>query len=41
MLGVPVAEGVQVDGGIGEKRAYEPRAWCKRAEAAMAATAAG
>jgi fructose-bisphosphate aldolase class II len=28
---------LQVDGGIGEKRAYDPRAWGRKAEAAMAA----
>jgi fructose-bisphosphate aldolase, class II len=28
---------LKVDGGIGDKKAYDPRAWGKRAEAAMAA----
>jgi fructose-bisphosphate aldolase, class II len=28
---------LKVDGGIGDKRAYDPRAWGRRAEAAMAA----
>jgi fructose-bisphosphate aldolase, class II len=31
---------VKVDGGVGDKRAYDPRAWGRRAEAAMAARAA-
>jgi fructose-bisphosphate aldolase class II len=28
---------LKVDGGVGDKRAYDPRAWGRRAEAAMAA----
>jgi fructose-bisphosphate aldolase class II len=31
---------LKVDGGIGDKRAYDPRAWGKRGEAAMAARVA-
>jgi fructose-bisphosphate aldolase, class II len=28
---------LKLDGGIGDKKAYDPRAWSKRAESAMAA----
>ena len=28
---------LRIDGGLGDKHAYDPRAWGKRAEAAMAA----
>jgi fructose-bisphosphate aldolase, class II len=31
---------LKVDGGIGDKKAYDPRAWGERGEAAMAARVA-
>jgi fructose-bisphosphate aldolase, class II len=31
---------LKVDGGLGAKRAYDPRAWGKRAQTAMAARVA-
>jgi fructose-bisphosphate aldolase, class II len=31
---------LKVDGGTGDKKAYDPRAWGKKAEAAMAARVA-